>query len=142
MASVSVTVPDHPFSPCDAMQVDRALLASWESEYIAESGSPDVARFLFGEVAVRVFDALLGEESRELAAESAVWLMHLSGYFGGVWLRSAIRAAQPDNALMKAGAAPTREAFDLVAGRASQALAASRTKSTIPWEALRSMLSS
>lgn len=113
---------DYPAWPSQAMRVDPSLLDELAETYAGE----DVARFLFGFVPIEAFDRILGEADGAIPAESFVWLMHLSGYFGGVWLRAEIRRAQPESPLAGAGQAPTRAGFDAIALRAQAALDAAR----------------
>ena len=52
--------------------------------------------------------------------------MHVSGYFGGVWLRAEILRGQPESMLLQLGSEPGREAFLATAERARTAVAAAR----------------
>ena len=47
-------------------------------------------RFLFAAVPVALFDQIFASsDPGELPLASSLWLFHLSGYYGGVWLRGA-----------------------------------------------------
>jgi len=79
-------------------------------------------RFLFGHVPVDVFDRLLTPGPPDLDPSTDLWLLHLSGYFGGRWLRGEIADAQPDAPLVGFSDPPTAEAFAPVEERAQVAL--------------------
>lgn len=127
----------------DAMREDRPLLAALLGDYLAAAGErANVADFLFGDAPIRILDEVFASDpalSIE-AVQGRVWLMHLSGYFGGVWLRGEIRSAQPENVLMAAGAPPTRDGFLQVAGRAVAALQASTAEPDVLREHLETAL--
>lgn len=127
-----VHVPEYPLFPSEAIAPNPALLDQLASGYTGPGGAPpSITQFLFGTVALWVFERIFGAPPGQTQrdAPALLWLMHLSGYFGGVWLRYEIRRAQPDNSLMKAGLAPTEAAFDAMAERASEGLVASRSAS-------------
>jgi hypothetical protein len=52
--------------------------------------------------------------------------MHLSGHFGGAWLRSELRRAQPGGMLANLGQPPSAEVFAAAADRCAGALGAAR----------------
>lgn len=113
---VSVVLPGHPYWPNAMITEDQELLDRLAGEYAAETGAAvaediDVARFLFGWVPVRLFDAILTGELPEEDIGGALWAFHLSGYYGGRWLRGEISAAQPDSMMARYSIEPTEEGF-------------------------------
>jgi hypothetical protein len=79
-------------------------------------------RFLFGTLPIEVFDQIFADEDPDTA--SLLWLLYLSGYFGGRWLRGEIADAQPDAPLVGFSQPPTEESFSTSMDRAAEALAA------------------
>jgi hypothetical protein len=118
---VSVELPAYPLYPHDALTPDPKLLDELARAY----GRDDVVEFLFGFAPARLFERVLGEATAQLPGPSLIWIMHLSGYFGGQWLRAELRRAQPDGMLAKTGIPPTRDSFQATADRAGAALEAS-----------------
>jgi hypothetical protein len=99
-------LPDHPWFPNDVMHEDQALL---EQLLEVEAGPTD--RALFGRVPLRILgDALVGD-TPAAQLPGRLWTMHLSGYFGGVWLRRELALAQPDAPLLGVDVVPDAEAF-------------------------------
>jgi hypothetical protein len=80
-----IVLPDHPWFPNDAMTPDPALL-----DELASGESGTVERLLFGRVPLRLFGEALTGDLESSPVAGALWIMHLSGYFGGVWLRREI----------------------------------------------------
>lgn len=89
-----VVLPEYPFFPGTTMREDAKLLNSLARRFEKEqSGDPLVmTRFLFSYVPVTLFDRVFttAEPADELPIGSYLWLFHLSGYFGGVWLRGEL----------------------------------------------------
>ncbi|MGI9603794.1 MAG: hypothetical protein ACR2QE_18060, partial [Acidimicrobiales bacterium] len=79
-------------------------------------------RFLFGSVPVDVFDRMLQAGDDYGDPSTDLWLLHLSGYFGGRWLRGEIEAAQPNAPLVGFSDPPTAEAFEATEQRAQEFL--------------------
>jgi hypothetical protein len=107
---VRVVVPDYPFWDNEVITEDAVAL----DEAAARYGGDDSAEFLFGWLPRRVF-------GQRQAPGVGLWMLYLSGYFGGVWLRGVIEAAQPGTSQL-AGVAipPTEESFRaMVAAAAS-----------------------
>jgi hypothetical protein len=88
---MSVELPSHPWWPNDVMEPAPGLLDRAADEH----GGDDLPRFLFGWLPVHVFDGVLGGEIGAHEAPPHLWMLHLSGYFGGVWLRAVLDRAQP-----------------------------------------------
>ena len=84
-APLVIALTDYPWFPNDVMEADPALL-----DRLIEGGSGSVERLLFGRVPLRAFGDALTAETSSLPLPGYRWVMHLSGYFGGVWLRREI----------------------------------------------------
>lgn len=116
--SVSVMLPNHPSWPGTVVVPDQALLDSLASEYVAEVGSSaEMERFLYGTVPVVVFERIF-DDPTSADVPGMIWVMFLSGYFGGRWLRGEIAQAQPDAPLIGFSLPPSEQTF-----RAGEALA-------------------
>jgi hypothetical protein len=123
---VTVRLVEYPIHPTEVIRADQGVLDALADEHlggVAGAARGDMTRFLFGDVPVRVFADLFAEGG-DIDGAVARWLLHLSGYFGGRWLRSEIAAAQPDAPLVSFSVAPERAAFDAAMARAAVALAA------------------
>lgn len=109
--NVAVSIPDHPFVDDEMLSPDPAgLNALAEAACVAAGRRPDINRFLFGIAPGVLFDGLLTREERgrSLDLETEIWVLYLSGYFGGVWLRGEIVEAQPDSLIAGFGTVPDR----------------------------------
>lgn len=116
--SVSVRLPNYPSWPGTVAVPDQALLDSLASEYVAEVGSSaEMERFLYGTVPVVVFERIFADPT-SADVPGMIWVMFLSGYFGGRWLRGEIAQAQPDAPLIGFSLPPSEQTF-----RAGEALA-------------------
>ena len=107
------------------MNADPDLLDRLFDDYLGTIGaaSPEMARFLFGHVPVEVFDRIFSGRDSD-SRGGLMWLMHLSGYFGGRWLRGEIEQAQPDAMLNLVNIVPGEEKFQATMERAGAALTA------------------
>ena len=108
-----VTLPDYPWCESSVMATDQRLLDA----LAAKLGGGSMTEFLFAAVPLVVLGDLLTADPGELPLPGYIWLMHLSGYFGGVWLRDQIAQAQPAAPLLGVSVPPDAEAFgSLVTG--------------------------
>ncbi len=124
-----ISIPENPFRPVSALAPDPALLDSFAEAYTRErSGKPlEMMRFLFGFLPIRLFDNLLDPGAPEARpGDGSPWLMFLSGYFGGVWLRAELVRAQPDGLFASHKAPPNPEALEPIAARVSEGIDAAR----------------
>jgi hypothetical protein len=121
--AVSVQLADHPTFPTTVITPDQVVLDRLAGDYVAalDGAAPEMERFLFGEVPVRVFDDLFSGAG-EIDDATARWLLYLSGYYGGRWLRGEIAAAQPDALLVGFSQEPTAESFGTSMGLAQEAV--------------------
>ena len=83
-----------------------------------------MSRFLFGMVPVWVFDRIFAGD--DVPVPSLNWLLQLSGYFGGRWLRGEIEKAQPDAMLNLVDITPAAEKFNATMERAGKGVAAAQ----------------
>ena len=105
-APLVIALTDYPWFPNDVMEADPALL-----DRLVEGESGSVERLLFGRVPLRAFGDALTAETSSLPLPSYRWVMHLSGYFGGVWLRREIARAQPEAPILGVDVTPDADAF-------------------------------
>lgn len=122
---MSVMLVDHPVFPTDLLRADQSVLdrLAGDPQVRSEQGAADIERFLFGDVPLHVF-ADLFTPAPTIDGPVGRWLLYLSGYFGGRWLRGEIAAAQPDAPLVGFSVSPTREAFDTTMAHAAVAATA------------------
>jgi hypothetical protein len=116
-----IDLPDHPWFPNDVMAEDPALL---EQLLDAETGT--VERALFGRLPLRLLGEALTGEPDSAPLPGRLWIMHLSGYFGGVWLRQELARAQPDAPLLGVDVLPDAAAFAELTTAQSAAVDAAR----------------
>lgn len=96
-------IPPHPFPADPLVSEHRPTL----EDRLHEANENDALRALLGVLPARLLDALLAGGE---ADPPSLWILTLSGYFGGVWLRREILAAQPDTPLTTMSAAPDEAA--------------------------------
>ena len=122
---LQLNLPPYPFfaNLRSVMTEDRALLDRLLAAYARETpaASQNPIDFLSRYVPIYVFERTLRpSEPNDPDPSTLLWLMHLAGYFGGVWLRTEFV-----NAGVPRGAFPVTEAsFAAVVARISAALAA------------------
>ena len=123
--ALQLNLPSYPFfaNLQSVMTEDRALLDRLLAAYARETpgATQHPIDFLSRYVPVYVFERTLRPaEPNDPALSTLLWLMHLAGYFGGVWLRTAFV-----NAGVPRGAFPVTEAsFAAVVARINAANAA------------------
>lgn len=119
---LQLNLPPYPFfaNLQSVMTEDRALLERLLAAYAREmpTTAQDPIDFLSRYVPVYVFEQTLHPSgSNDPSLSTLLWLMHLAGYFGGVWLRTAFV-----NAGVPRGAFPVTEAsFTAVVERVNAA---------------------
>lgn len=122
---LQLNLPPYPFfaNLQSVMTEDRALLDRLLAAYARETPTTlqDPIDFLSRYVPVYVFEQTLHPSgANDPSLSTLLWLMHLAGYFGGVWLRTAFV-----NAGVPRGAFPVGEtSFAAVVARINAALAA------------------
>lgn len=96
-------IPPHPF-PADPLVSEH-----WPTleDRLREADENDALRALFGALPARLLDALLAGGE---ADPPSLWILTLSGYFGGVWLRREILATSPHAPLVASSTAPDEAA--------------------------------
>jgi hypothetical protein len=90
---VKVELTEYPYFAGTIMSPGPALLDQLASAYAAhqENEPPVMTRFLFADVPVVLFDNIFtAAEPAQLPLGSYLWLFHLSGYYGGLWLRGEL----------------------------------------------------
>ncbi|MDW3219793.1 MAG: hypothetical protein R8F63_14355 [Acidimicrobiales bacterium] len=125
--TLTVALVDHPFWPNDvAVEAPEALdeLAAAYAASLPAGAEPEMERFLFGSLAVTVFDEIF-EGTTPQRQQELMWMLHLSGYFGGRWLRGEIFAAEQDAApVLSVDVTPSESGFRDTIARAEARLAA------------------
>ena len=122
---LQLNLPPYPFfsNLQSVMTEDRALLDRLLAAYARKTpaASQNPIDFISRYIPVYVFERTLQpSESDDPDLSTRLWLMHLAGYFGGVWLRTEFV-----NAGVPRGAFPVAEAsFAAVVARINAALAA------------------
>lgn len=120
---LQLNLPSYPFFPNlqSVMTEDRALLDRLVKAYARETPAPDPIDFISRYVPVYVFERTLKpSDPDDPQLSTLLWLMHLAGYFGGVWLRTAfVNAGVPRGAFPVGGAS-----FNAVVTRINAALTA------------------
>jgi hypothetical protein len=124
---VIVELPDHPFFAGTVMQPDPDLLDELAGGYRARTpvASRAMTRFLFGDAPVALFDRIFAaDDPASLPTGGFLWVFHLSGYFGGVWLRDELARSGHNEAIAGFSVTPSEAAFVDETDRAARALAA------------------
>jgi hypothetical protein len=124
---VIVELSDHPFFPGTAMQPDPGLLDELAAGYRARTApaARAMTRFLFGDAPVELFDRIFAsDDPGALPTGGYLWVFHLSGYFGGVWLRDELARSGHNEAIAGFSVTPSAEAFTDETDRATRALTA------------------
>ena len=126
MSEVQVHLPEIPFWPNDVAIEDQELLDQLATDFVRRCGDnpAEASRFLYGEVPVIAFDRIFDRDIADLGASAILWMFHVSGYLGGVWLRGEIDVAQKQSRLAGVALPPSREAFDQSMAEARRGLEA------------------
>ncbi len=93
MNELKVELTEYPYFAGTMMTPDPALLDELASDSAARQGNdpPVMTRFLFADVPVALFDTIFStNDPVKLPLGSYLWLYHLSGYYGGLWLRGEL----------------------------------------------------
>jgi len=131
--AAQLRVPSFPYWANDVFPVRSDRLDAFAMRYAQERGGKDLdlERFLYGWMPLHAFDEIFGGSlPGDLPGDLGGLLLafHVSGYFGGVWLRGAIDTAQPGTSVLaKLKTTPSREQFDKTIARARRALTAARS---------------
>jgi hypothetical protein len=124
-ARLQLNLPPYPFfgNLQRVMTEDRTLLDRLLDAYARETppGSQDPIDFLARYVPVYVFERSLQPSGpNDPNFSTHLWLMHLAGYFGGVWLRTAFVTA----GVPRPGFPVAEASFNTVVARISAARSA------------------
>lgn len=127
---LQLNLPPYPFfdNLRTVMTEDLALLDRLVNAYarVTPVAAINPIDFLSRYVPVYVFEQTLRpSEPNDPSLPTLLWLMHLAGYFGGVWLRDAfIRFPVPGSPNPRPGVPPTANRFDASVARINTALTA------------------
>jgi len=121
-----VVVPEYPFFAGTTMQEDPKLLNALARKYVAKQGDREavMTRFLFSSVPVTLFDRIYAtkDPANTLPMGAYLWLFHLSGYFGGVWLRGELVRTGKNAGLSSYSKPQDKAAFTAEVAKADEAL--------------------
>jgi hypothetical protein len=122
---MKVQLTEYPYFTGTAMTPDQALLDRMAGEYAATAHEqpPVMTRFLFGDVPVRLFDTIFAsDDPASLPLGAYLWLYHLSGYYGGLWLRGELIASDHNRMIENVNLPQTEEQFAAAVGDARRVL--------------------
>lgn len=138
---MTVRLVDYPIHPTDVIRIDHSVLDRLADGWLVDGdrGRLTMNRFLFGVVPLEVFGDLFADSGR-IDDTVGRWLLHLSGYFGGRWLRGEIAAAEPQAPLVSFSVPPTEEAFEATMARAAEAVFAMQGRGDVALEFARASL--
>jgi hypothetical protein len=115
---VNVQLTEYPYFDGTMMRVDHDLLERLADEHAGADGP--MTRFLFGAVPVALFDEIFrADDPAALALDAYLWLFHLSGYYGGIWLRGELVESGHNAMIANVNLPPSEEQFAEQVGRAS-----------------------
>ena len=127
---VVVVVPEYPFFTGTTMKEDPKLLNALARKYVAKQGDREavMTRFLFSSVPVTLFDRIYAtkDPANTLPMGAYLWLFHLSGYFGGVWLRGELVRTGKNAGLSSYSKPQDEAAFTAEVAKADVALDAAK----------------
>jgi hypothetical protein len=125
---IVVVVPDFPFFTGTTMEEAPKLLNSLARRYQRAQGDEtlEMTRFLFSFVPVTLFDRVYAtvDPADALPMDAYLWLFHLSGYFGGVWLRGELVRTGKNTAVAGYSDPQDESGFRAEVAKADAALAA------------------
>ncbi len=120
----AVRLTEYPYFPGTVMCPDPGLLDELAARYRATGAEPAMSRFLFGDVPITRFDEIFAAtDVATLPLGEYLWLFHLSGYFGGIWLRAELVASGHNALIENVNLPPTEEQFVAQVERARLVLA-------------------
>jgi len=123
--TVHVELPDHPYFTGTVIALDQFLLDALAADYVArtERSARAMTRFLFGDAPVELFDRVFASaDPTALPTGGYLWVFHLSGYFGGVWLRDELARSGHNEAIAGFSITPSEAGFVDAATRAARLL--------------------
>lgn len=121
---VTISLADYPYFVGTLIAPDEALLNRFATDYARRQGKKplEMTRFLFGEVPVALFDEIFTTKNPATTLDmgSYLWLFHLSGYFGGVWLRGELVKTGKNPTIAGFSSAQSQQAFTTQAAKAQR----------------------
>ncbi|MEX1006841.1 MAG: hypothetical protein WD271_03245 [Acidimicrobiia bacterium] len=122
---MKVELTEYPYFAGTMMTPDQTLLDELASEYAARQGGapPVMTRFLFADVPVVLFDRIFtADDPVKLSLGSYLWLYHLSGYYGGLWLRGELLKSGHNRMIENVNLPQNEEQFTAEVGDAKKVL--------------------
>ena len=120
-----VHLTQYPYFEGTSMVPDPSLLDELARDYSTEHGDgAPVTKFLFASVPVTLFDRIFAaDDPMRLPVGAYLWLYHLSGYYGGLWLRGELLRSGHNRMMENVNLPQTAEQFGDEVGRAQAVLA-------------------
>ncbi len=117
---MKLEIPDHPFYPNEAIVPDDALLEALVAGYEHEldGAEPVPMIFLASWAPVGIFERIFAQDPRTIPVRGFAWMLYLSGYFSGIWLRTQIQNAQLESMHARHALPASKKAFDAIVSRA------------------------
>ncbi len=87
----TVSLPAYPYAETDMTEVSQEFLDGLAADYacsLPEGQAPDGTRFLLTYAPLRLFNELT--TNGPVNIKKTLWVLHISGYFGGVWLKASL----------------------------------------------------
>lgn len=117
-------IPDYPPLTDPVYAVDPVELEMRAASYCAETDDVDAAAgFFLGRLPLKAIDDLCAGPAARERVGPLVGQLHLSGYFGGLWLKEMLSDSNPTSG---SGSSPSAAIPDSGAGRAIELLANER----------------
>jgi hypothetical protein len=90
--AVTVSIPEFPFDENQAVKIDKDVIEMFARQYAAEeSGTGTNEEFFLGYLPLKSADMLCAAGDDAYEIRKLLGNLYVSGYFGGVWLRDAMR---------------------------------------------------
>jgi hypothetical protein len=117
-----VSLPGYPFFDNIDRTMDPApeLLNDLARDYGRHTSNPTMDDFLLGWAPKQLFEDVMSPRRNHFSLAESIWVLHLTGYFGGIWLR--LKFEEFGNG--RGGAPPTEASFDGLAAQLDEATAA------------------
>ncbi|MBI2061686.1 MAG: hypothetical protein HYT87_18250 [Nitrospirae bacterium] len=91
---MELSIPNFPALQDPSFAIDPVQLQAEANSYCADPGAGDpAAGFFLGELPIGAFDTLCSVPPERQWVGPLLGLLHLSGYFGGIWLKGALSAS-------------------------------------------------
>jgi len=96
--TVEVTLPEYPYAETALTEVSMDFLNQLAVDYVCGLDAQDEASgvdFLLRYAPLRLFEDMQTQGPAEL--KKTMWILHISGYFGGIWLKAKLNEFNPSD---------------------------------------------